>query len=706
MSRTLSRQIRPLARRAGAAGLLALAVAGVTAAAAPSTASASAGAMPAGHSRPHVIHSSGRGHAAAARVVSFRKLARAWQARHRTRTGQSAPPSGGRISPDAAFTTAFHGISQAQCAGCVVAPVAATSADGAQIVESNDAFMAVFDKNGTTLCGGGITLDAFLGATGLGPQTSAPVQYDDVSNQFILAAASPGSNVAYIAATTGHDACGSWNIYRVPQASSAIGVLTAGQDARALLLSVQVGLGFELAALPKADLYAGRSLTFAQFPVNDVAVPVTTAGSPLIDTPDSYFLSVGPTLGPSAYVLYTMAGSGTPAITLTSQRLASAPDAPAASRVPPTAPPIFDGSRIWFAHEVGFGEVGESFVRYGYINVADASVTSARVDGIAGASAINPSIAVIPGSGGTVSVFLDWLSRSVTSPNPVSDLVKSFVYPGGPLPGNAGLDQNVASSDTDGIGPGEVSSAAADPGTATGSCAVTAQAAFLSDSTWTTLIRRKCGPAGPVEMPSVIGDSRAAGISAVQAAGFAAAVTDFTTPGVSCNASTAGTIFDQDPLPSLVSSGVTAHLAYCDLTTATVPDVIGSTPDQAAAALRAAGLTLGSVIGTSQCSPASSGLILAASPAIGTRQVTGTAINLQQCVNPLTTVPDVTGDTPDQAAAAIRSAGLVVGSTSLTTSCEVRVGTIVRTSPPAGDRVTAGTTVNLVKSKGRSGTCD
>jgi beta-lactam-binding protein with PASTA domain len=69
-------------------------------------------------------------------------------------------------------------------------------------------------------------------------------------------------------------------------------------------------------------------------------------------------------------------------------------------------------------------------------------------------------------------------------------------------------------------------------------------------------------------------------------------------------------------------------------------------------------------------------------------------------------VPDVTGDTPDQAAAAIQSAGLVVGSTGLTTSCEVPVGTIVRTSPPGGDRVTAGTTVNLTKSKGRSATCD
>jgi hypothetical protein len=255
----------------------------------------------------------------------------------------------------------------------------------------------------------------------------------------------------YVAVTTGHDACGSWNVYQVPQAN--FGVMTAGQDARALLLSVQDGGQTGLVALSKADLYAGRSLTFAQFQVNDEPVPVTTAGSPMIDTPDSYFLSVGPTIGPNAYVLYTFTGSGTPAITLTSQRLASAPDAPAASRRPPTSPPVFDGSRIWFVHEVGFGEIGESFVRYGYINVADASVTSARIDGIGGASAINPSIAVSPGSGGTVSVFLDWLSRSVTSPSPVSDMVKSFDYPGGPLPGNAGLDQNVASPTPTGSAP-------------------------------------------------------------------------------------------------------------------------------------------------------------------------------------------------------------------------------------------------------------
>jgi serine/threonine-protein kinase len=68
-------------------------------------------------------------------------------------------------------------------------------------------------------------------------------------------------------------------------------------------------------------------------------------------------------------------------------------------------------------------------------------------------------------------------------------------------------------------------------------------------------------------------------------------------------------------------------------------------------------------------------------------------------------VPDVTGDTPATAAAAIQSAGLTVGSTSLALSCDVPVGTIIRTSPQADDVVAPGTTVNLTKSRGPLRNC-
>jgi beta-lactam-binding protein with PASTA domain len=63
-------------------------------------------------------------------------------------------------------------------------------------------------------------------------------------------------------------------------------------------------------------------------------------------------------------------------------------------------------------------------------------------------------------------------------------------------------------------------------------------------------------------------------------------------------------------------------------------------------------------------------------------------------------VPNVVGDTVDQATAAIQSAGLVVGTISNTTSCDVTAGEIASTTPKGGNLVLTGTTVNLKKSIG------
>jgi alpha-tubulin suppressor-like RCC1 family protein len=68
-------------------------------------------------------------------------------------------------------------------------------------------------------------------------------------------------------------------------------------------------------------------------------------------------------------------------------------------------------------------------------------------------------------------------------------------------------------------------------------------------------------------------------------------------------------------------------------------------------------------------------------------------------------VPDVTGDAPAQAAAAIRSAGLTVGSTGFATSCDVPVGTIIRTIPAAGSLVAPGATVGVIRSRALSPDC-
>jgi hypothetical protein len=580
--------------------------------------------------------------------VNLGKSVGEWQARHRKRKALPPPSSGGGITPDAANTGFFHGISQSDCAQCHPGPVAATNANGTQIPETDDDFIKVFNKTGAALCGGGMTLDAFFGVPA-GSIAQSQLQYDDVSNQFILTAtqrqgAAPAGSFAtvYIAATTGHDACGSWNLFTLHVGSSVIGALTTGQDARALLISAQEPDGnSELLAIPKAQLLAGTPLNPATFQVQGPyrPVPVTTAGSPLIDSPQTYFLGAD---GDTGYRLFTVTGSGTSTPVLTT-RLVGAPYSDAGLEFDDFlfTPPVFDGSRIWFTHIVGAHSDVAAITRYGYIKVADGSMTMAQVGADLTPWRLAPSIAVTPNADGTVSVFLDWLSVGVGSPNPVTDMVKSFIYPGsGLLPGSAGSDQDVAASNDDGdqliTDDGdefdEVSSAVMDPGTADGTCAVTAQATWLADNTWTTLVRRKCGPLAPVPMPSVIGDTQAAAVSAVQAAGLSATVADVTTQTVACNANTAGTIFAQGPAPATsVSAGATVSLSFCDLTTATVPNVARDTPAQAAAALRSAGFTEGSVIGTTNCSLLSNGLILAASPAIGSRQVTGIPINLQEC---------------------------------------------------------------------------
>jgi serine/threonine-protein kinase len=97
--------------------------------------------------------------------------------------------------------------------------------------------------------------------------------------------------------------------------------------------------------------------------------------------------------------------------------------------------------------------------------------------------------------------------------------------------------------------------------------------------------------------------------------------------------------------------------------------------------------------------------VVSTAPASNTAVPFGTAISLLVCANPRTIpVPDVTGETPAQAAAAIQAAGLTVGSTGVATSCDVTIGTIIRTIPAAGSLVAFGTTVGLIKSRALSPT--
>jgi serine/threonine-protein kinase len=103
---------------------------------------------------------------------------------------------------------------------------------------------------------------------------------------------------------------------------------------------------------------------------------------------------------------------------------------------------------------------------------------------------------------------------------------------------------------------------------------------------------------------------------------------------------------------------------------------------------------------TTACDPSNQNLVVAVSPMVANQGDIGSQVTLITCGRNVR-VPSVVGDTVDQATAAIQSAGLVVGTISNTTSCDVTVGEIASATPKGGNLVLTGTTVNLKKSTGR-----
>jgi beta-lactam-binding protein with PASTA domain len=131
-----------------------------------------------------------------------------------------------------------------------------------------------------------------------------------------------------------------------------------------------------------------------------------------------------------------------------------------------------------------------------------------------------------------------------------------------------------------------------------------------------------------------------------------------------------------------------------------VPNVVNQTETTAAAAIVAAGLTLGPVTHvTSATVPA--GTIISQSPVAGTQVVPGTPVSLVASSGPpLVTVPDVSNLTQAAASAAITTAGLAVGTVTSASSPTVPAGAVISQSPLAGIQIAVGSAVALVVSSG------
>jgi hypothetical protein len=131
-----------------------------------------------------------------------------------------------------------------------------------------------------------------------------------------------------------------------------------------------------------------------------------------------------------------------------------------------------------------------------------------------------------------------------------------------------------------------------------------------------------------------------------------------------------------------------------------VPDVSGDTVSAATSALIATGLTVSSTQNTTtNCAPSISSKVASTDPAAGQQAALGQVVTLTVCsatsITPSVTVPNVTGQNDTSARNAITSAGLHVGTVTLTVSCTIPRGQVISQSPAGGTQAPLGSSVSL-----------
>jgi beta-lactam-binding protein with PASTA domain len=130
-----------------------------------------------------------------------------------------------------------------------------------------------------------------------------------------------------------------------------------------------------------------------------------------------------------------------------------------------------------------------------------------------------------------------------------------------------------------------------------------------------------------------------------------------------------------------------------------VPDIVGLSQADAVAALEGVDLVVGEGTRVEDASPRDT--VLDQDPAAGTSVDARTAVDVTLSSGPTSiTVPDVKGLPEADAVAVLSDAGLVVASTEQKTNASVPAGEAVKTAPPAGSEVDAGSSVVLTISRG------
>jgi len=608
--------------------------------------------------KPRSVPATRSGHLArTGRAVSLRALAR------------TSPPAGGRAAHAAPSGPAsrevgrasvtsigsFQGFTQAEIHLNPPDPSATTN--GSQILMAVNLSIGVRDTAGNVLCGGTTPLSQLLNTSE--PLSDPRVEYDNVSHRFILAVtvltfSPPATPAMYVAVTTGDDACGQWTVFRpnFPDfpAGHFIDEPMLGQDRRAVLFGVDAGdltsSDFEVFAIPKANLYGNVATDFPLFhiPAGFAAEPVTNAGNPMIDSASAYFVATtSPDPQNGGYVLYRMDGSGSASPTLTLQAAILAP-----FFVPSDAPQPGTSTRL----HPGDGRIPWSAVFDGSriwfantIALPDGSIPTVVRYGFF--SLVGPSQVALARHGSATADFNPSIGIGL-APGGVETVFLNWAYTNAPA--------GIGVSDT--------------------------VDAFLYNGG--TLPSRFSTDLTLISTGSVLSDPRFGDFSSV-------AVDPATSDGTCA--------LTAQQYIAVAGSWAVRIGRVCGQSQVTVPNVAGGTVDAARTALTAAFLRGDPTTTTTACDNGSQGLVVGSSPPAGQALGIGQEVTLVTC-NRNVRVPGTTDDTVDVASSAIRSAGLAVGDTSSTHSCDVLPGLVVSTSPRAGSLVLIGTTVNLRVSSG------
>ncbi len=193
-------------------------------------------------------------------------------------------------------------------------------------------------------------------------------------------------------------------------------------------------------------------------------------------------------------------------------------------------------------------------------------------------------------------------------------------------------------------------------------------------------------------IPRVVGMSYDAAVAALEKEGFRAL------KGQSRfhKATAQGTVLEQDPpAGSVQKRGAEVTLAVsAGQATATVPEVRGSTQQQAQIAIENAGFQFGSV--SQQMSDQPRGAVIATDPPPGTSMDLPATVSLTLSQGPSAIqIPDLTGRPLADARSALEQLGLKMGNITRDTSSFTPENTILAQLPRPGSTVSAGATVAL-----------